>query len=42
MDKEIRDLVEFLGITPLQAYYHVRARRELSRAGYRGNSNLCK
>ena len=42
MAKEIRDLVELLGITELQAYRHVQARRELARSGYRGNSNWLK
>lgn len=30
MSKEIADLIELLGITELQAWRHVRARRELS------------
>lgn len=42
MKSEIAKLVELLGITELQAYYHVKARRELARSGYRGNSNMLK
>lgn len=42
MEREIKELVAYLGIRRDQAIRMIRQRRALERAGYRGNSNLLK